>query len=336
MKKLAIFVAFVLALGMANGAFAHKSQIVGNYEIEVGWQNEPPFVGHENAITVMITNAPEDQHDEEVTHDEDAHDEEMTHDEETSHEEETSHMEHMQEEHEQILAEHDQMMQEHDEAMNGNMDTADVEEMMHKHMSLMDEHENIMEEHESMQDQMTQEEIDAMMSSHEKIRQDHEQMHQDHEKLVEMYGIEEGEHEDHDSMSHDDTEHDHEGISGLESMLESYVTLNGKKTTLHFTEDQDMPGLYLAEYAPNEAGHPIVHLAVTIDDEVIEVDFHPEAVEEHMMMSPFQQQNEGVAPSEVECNEDKVLMSKTIDGSAICVTQPTAEKLLARNWAKYF
>ncbi|MEM3063975.1 MAG: hypothetical protein QW177_01220 [Candidatus Nitrosotenuis sp.] len=325
MKKIAVFVALVLAFGMVNGAFAHKSQVVGNYEIEVGWQNEPPLVGHENAITVMITNAPD-----ESTHD-DVHDEEMTH--EDSHEE-TSHMEHVQEEHEQILAEHEQMMQEHNEAMGGNMDKADVEEMIHRHMSLMDKHEMIMAEHESMQDQMAEDQWDEMMSAHQKIRQDHEQMMQDHEKLIEMYGIEESEHEDHDSVDHDMAER--EGISGLESSIEAYVTLNGKKTDLEFVEDHDMPGLYMADYMPSETGHPVVHLVVTINDEVFEVDFHPEKVEEHMLMSPLAQQNEGIPPNEVECRDDKILMSKTSDGSAICVTQSTAEKLLARNWAKYF
>jgi hypothetical protein len=136
-------------------------------------------------------------------------------------------------------------------------------------------------------------------------------------------------------MTHDDMEHNQEGIGGLESMIDSYVTLNGKKTTLQFVEDQDVPGLYLAEYTPNESGHPVVHLSITIDDEVIEADFHPEAVEEHMM-SPRAQQDEGIPPNEVVCRDNKILMSKVSDGTAICVTQPTAEKLLARNWATYF
>lgn len=325
MKILAIFVALVLAFGMTHGAFAHKSQIVGDFEIEVGWQKEPPLVGHENAITIMITNTPHYEHDEEM------------YDEEATHDEETSDASRMQEEHKKILEEHEQMMQEHNEAMQGNMEKSDVEEMMHNHMSLMEEHEMIMEKHESMQDQMTQKEWDAIMLSHEQIRQDHERMNQDHEKIIEMYGIEVSEHEDHDSMDHDEIEHDYEeGISGLGSSLESYVTLNGKQTNLEFVEDSDTPGLYVANYTPNETGHPVVHLVITINDEVFEIDFHPEEVEAHLMMSPLKQQNEGVPPNEVECSNDKVLMSKTNDGSAICVTQITAEKLLARNWAKYF
>lgn len=318
MKKLAIFVAFVLAFGMLNGAFAHKSQIVGNYEIEVGWQNEPPIIGHENAITAMITNAPQDEQDGEMEHNDAVN-------------ESTQDMASMQQEHEKMLSEHEQMMTEHNAAMGGNMDKADVEEMMHNHMTMMEEHEMIMEKHESMQDQMTQEEWDAMMQSHEKIRQDHDQMNQDHEKILEMYGIDEEE-----LMTHDDEEYDHgDGISGLASMFDSYVTLNDEMTALEFVEDQDMPGLYVAKYTPTAIGHPVVHLAVSINDEVFEADFHPEEVEEHAM-SPLAQQNDGVPPNEVMCNDDKVLLSKISNGSAICVTPDTAEKLLARNWAKYF
>ena len=326
MKKLAIFVAFVLAVGLASGASAHKSQVVGNYEIEVGWQNEPPIVDQDNAITIMITNAAEHQHDEEATHDD-----EMMHD-----ENETATMDHMQEEHEQVLKEHEQIMQEHNEAMKGNLDKADVEKMMHDHMSLMEKHEKIMQEHESMKDQMTSEQFTTMMASHEQIRKDHEQMSQDHDKIMEMYGIDDTDHdsEDHDAEAHDDG-HDSEGISGLESTFESYVTVNGKMTALEFVEDQDMPGMYVAQYTPTESGYPIVHLTITTDDGTSEVDFHLEKIKEHVA-SPRQQQSQGVAPNEVECNAEKVLMSKASNGAAICVTQDTADKLFARNWAKYF
>lgn len=213
-KQLLIFVAFVLVIGMINSASAHKSQIVGNYEIEVGWKNEPPIVGETNAITIMVTHASE----EEITTGEMEHDE-MVHDEEAS------------------------------------------DEMEHEHS---------------------------------------------------------------------------EGISGLGSTLEADISLNGKKITLELIEDGDMPGLYVGEYTPAESGHPVVHLVGTLDDEVFEVDFHPEKIEGHVMMSPVQQQNEGVSPNEVECHEGKILLSKVSDGSAICLTPETADLLVARSWATYF
>ena len=37
-------------------AFAHESITTGDYEIEVGWLNEPPIVGQQNAIVVNVSN----------------------------------------------------------------------------------------------------------------------------------------------------------------------------------------------------------------------------------------------------------------------------------------
>ena len=54
--KLALLVVTIaLAAGLTNNAFAHKSQVVGDYNIEVGWGKEPAIVGVSNAITVAIT-----------------------------------------------------------------------------------------------------------------------------------------------------------------------------------------------------------------------------------------------------------------------------------------
>lgn len=56
--KLALLViSIALAAGLTNNAFAHKSQVVGDYVIEVGWREEPVIVGLDNAITVAITPA---------------------------------------------------------------------------------------------------------------------------------------------------------------------------------------------------------------------------------------------------------------------------------------
>jgi hypothetical protein len=37
-------------------AFAHESVTVGDYEIEIGWVDEPPIVGQQNAILVNVSN----------------------------------------------------------------------------------------------------------------------------------------------------------------------------------------------------------------------------------------------------------------------------------------
>ena len=59
--KLALLViVMALSAGLTSNAFAHKSQVVGDYLIEVGWKEEPVIVGLDNAITVAITSATED------------------------------------------------------------------------------------------------------------------------------------------------------------------------------------------------------------------------------------------------------------------------------------
>jgi len=53
-SKLAVLVVAFLAVGLVSNAFAHKSQTIGNYNIEVGWAKEPPKVGKANAVEVNM------------------------------------------------------------------------------------------------------------------------------------------------------------------------------------------------------------------------------------------------------------------------------------------
>ena len=53
------FVGFLVFLALvlnAQAAFAHESVTIGNYEFEIGWVDEPPIVGQQNAILVNVTN----------------------------------------------------------------------------------------------------------------------------------------------------------------------------------------------------------------------------------------------------------------------------------------
>lgn len=59
--KLALLViVMALSVSLTGSVFAHKSQVVGDYLIEVGWKEEPVVVGLDNAITVAITSATEE------------------------------------------------------------------------------------------------------------------------------------------------------------------------------------------------------------------------------------------------------------------------------------
>jgi len=54
-----LVIVMTLSLSLTSNAFAHKSEVVGDYLIEVGWKEEPVIVGLDNAITVAITSATE-------------------------------------------------------------------------------------------------------------------------------------------------------------------------------------------------------------------------------------------------------------------------------------
>jgi len=55
--KIAIFgfIALLFSIGMIVPSFAHTSIEIGQYEIEVGWEIEPPVVGIRNDIILKIT-----------------------------------------------------------------------------------------------------------------------------------------------------------------------------------------------------------------------------------------------------------------------------------------
>ena len=59
MNKSSLITACLLALialfTIHQTALAHESITVGDYEIEIGWVNEPPIVGQQNAIVVNVS-----------------------------------------------------------------------------------------------------------------------------------------------------------------------------------------------------------------------------------------------------------------------------------------
>ncbi|MBI5698663.1 MAG: hypothetical protein HZC29_09365 [Thaumarchaeota archaeon] len=56
-SKLAALVVIFVAVGLVGNAYAHKAQVLGDYEIEVGWTKEPPKAGKANAIEISIVKA---------------------------------------------------------------------------------------------------------------------------------------------------------------------------------------------------------------------------------------------------------------------------------------
>lgn len=56
-KKLALLAVAVLSVGLAGNAYAHTSEIVGDYKVEIGWIFEPPVAGMKNAIEITVVSA---------------------------------------------------------------------------------------------------------------------------------------------------------------------------------------------------------------------------------------------------------------------------------------
>jgi hypothetical protein len=63
-KKLylsAFLIAMIALLASYQIVFAHESITVGDYTIEIGWLNEPPLVGQQNAIVVNVSTTKDNQ-----------------------------------------------------------------------------------------------------------------------------------------------------------------------------------------------------------------------------------------------------------------------------------
>jgi len=52
--KFVIFLIFILLVLSPVQSLAHKAKVLEDYKIELGWENEPPVVGEENTIELII------------------------------------------------------------------------------------------------------------------------------------------------------------------------------------------------------------------------------------------------------------------------------------------
>lgn len=87
--------ALAIGISLIGTAYAHKSQVVGDYLIEVGWETEPPIVGQSNEIVVNVSMASEEhragsdmnmtENDHEMNMTDDNHNSEDEHDNQEEH-----------------------------------------------------------------------------------------------------------------------------------------------------------------------------------------------------------------------------------------------------------
>jgi hypothetical protein len=63
----ACLIALVAILTSYSIVLAHESVTVGDYTVEIGWVNEPPLVGQQNAIVVNVSTTSDEQPVEDVS-----------------------------------------------------------------------------------------------------------------------------------------------------------------------------------------------------------------------------------------------------------------------------
>ena len=166
-------------------------------------------------------------------------------------------------------------------------------------------------------DSMRMEGIDSMRMDHE----DDDGMRMDH-----------GNDDDDMKMMMD---HQKRGVSGLEDTIQMTVTLSEDTHTIVLSKTMT-EGIYHAEFTPNRSGFPVVNISGMIHDTEINLDMHPEEVEQLSVLSPLKQMNIGVESSEVQCKEGLELFMRVHNDSAICVSSDLGEQLIMRGIASYF
>ncbi|MCE9652196.1 MAG: hypothetical protein K8Q89_03945 [Nitrosarchaeum sp.] len=114
------------------------------------------------------------------------------------------------------------------------------------------------------------------------------------------------------------------------------VMLGDSDTPLNLVEDSKYPGVYIAKFTPTVTGFPMIHIAGMLNDEAVDVTFHPEQVEALSTLSPLKQMANGINPGDVQCKEGFDLYMKSSGGHAFCLHPSSAEKLLLRGVITHF
>ena len=173
---------------------------------------------------------------------------------------------------------------------------------------------------------------------------DHSSMKMDHGNDDDGMRMDHGNDDDGMRMDHgnDDDgsmemmmDHQKRGVSGLEDTIQMTVTLSEDTHTIVLSKTMT-EGIYHAEFTPNRSGFPVVNISGMIHDTEINLDMHPEEVEQLSVLSPLKQMNIGVESSEVQCKEGLELFMRVHNDSAICVSSDLGEQLIMRGIASYF
>ncbi|GKS67768.1 hypothetical protein YTPLAS73_13150 [Nitrosarchaeum sp.] len=130
----------IMSMGFDN-AYAHKAEIIGDYKIEIGWDEEPPIQGIGNSIELVVVYATEAEKQKASA--EDADSENMAHDED-----------------------HDDVSHESNDELEKEHDAIDSSETTHDKHESMDEHDDIEASH-------AEDEHDVA-DKHDAVKEDHD------------------------------------------------------------------------------------------------------------------------------------------------------------------
>ena len=145
----------------------------------------------------------------------------------------------------------------------------------------------------------------------------------------------------------DDTMHDHQrmdmtsmqnsdkqkigpkgGVEGLADSLHLKVLLDGVTTDLDL-EETEFAGVYQAKFTPETSNYPIVYITGDIFGTVIDLEMHPEKIEEQSTLSPLKQIEYGILPEDVKCKEGFNLYMRVHSDSVICASDIAGKRMLA-------
>ena len=290
----------IVSMSFGN-AYAHKMDVVGDYKIEIGWDEEPPIQGIYNSIEVVITHAT---------------DEDKKQAEEMDAMMDMGRMNHQMDMGSQNLGAYDKKIIPILNQFDSNkISSSSAISQVSAIIKMQIPDNDFDKEVKSLIDDI-----------HSGILTNDDAIY----TLIDMYGTILPNEMDMGSMD------DHQGgISGLENTLHIIVTLSGNSKTIPLTAT-DVGGIYLGKFTPISTGYPVVNISGMIHDTKVDLDMHPEEVELLSLLSPLKQISHGIAPSDVQCKESLELFMRLNEDSAICASSDLGQRLMELGIVDYY
>lgn len=310
----------IVVLSMSFGqAYAHTMDVVGDYKIEIGWDEEPPIQSIANAIQIVVT-YPATEEEKQQAADMRAAMGMGSMDNQMNMGSQNGVYD------EKIIPILNQFDSNKISSASAISQISDIVKMQTPTNDFDNEVKNLIDDVKS-----------GIMTNDDVMY-----------ALLDMYGTvlsakmanqmgNEMNHEMTMSESQMTPEEDHEegGVPGLENSLTITVGLKGQSKTMPLTAT-DVDGIYHAVFVPESTGFPVVHISGMIHDTKVDLDMHPEEVESLSILSPYKQISLGINPSDVQCKEGLELFMRTHEDSAICASNELGQRLMALGIVDYY